>query len=278
MQNIPFGISQLDETLKGGAPPGNVVLLAGESGAGAREFIHTSAAMHAIGHTDPELFELYYGKPAAETQLPDEIHYLSITASQGAIERELQYTLDEEIVEAAVPKITFRDFSAEYFHASSIPHEWYSGQAVKITDLTKDRRRDSVFGSLGGYLSEHAPGNLVVLDSLTDLIGSINEDTQWSDIAMLMRGLKRAAYEWGGLILVVVNTETISESQFGQLMDASGGTFVFSWETGGSKRARVMIIREFRGVLSRIESENIVQFETEIHEGGFDISDVRKIR
>jgi hypothetical protein len=39
-----------------------------------------------------------------------------------------------------------------------------------------------------------------------------------------------------------------------------------------------MFVREFRGVLSRLEAENIVRFETEIHDGGFDISDVRKIR
>jgi hypothetical protein len=39
-----------------------------------------------------------------------------------------------------------------------------------------------------------------------------------------------------------------------------------------------MVVQEFRGVLSRLENENIVQFETEIHDGGFDISDVRKIR
>jgi len=38
-----------------------------------------------------------------------------------------------------------------------------------------------------------------------------------------------------------------------------------------------MFVREFRGVLSRLESENIVRFETG-SEGGFDISDVRKIR
>jgi hypothetical protein len=31
-------------------------------------------------------------------------------------------------------------------------------------------------------------------------------------------------------------------------------------------------------VLSQLEAENIVRFETEIHEGGFDVSDVRKIR
>ena len=39
-----------------------------------------------------------------------------------------------------------------------------------------------------------------------------------------------------------------------------------------------MVVQEFRGVLPEIEAENIVRFETEIGDGGFDISDIRKIR
>ncbi|NUE03518.1 HTR-like protein [Halorubraceae archaeon YAN] len=278
MQYMPFGISRLDSTLGGGAPVGNVVLLAGESGAGAREFLHTSAVMNALAQADEELFKLYYDEVGENTVFPEEIHYLSITSHRDAIERELEYTLAEEIIDAVGQNIVYRDFSAEYFQASAIPREWYVGQATSITDLGKDERRDSVFGSLGDYLSEHASGNLMLLDSVTDLIGAINDDIEWSDIAMLMRGLKRAAHSWGGLILVLVNTDTLTETQLGQLMDAAGGTFVFSWESGGSKRARVMVVREFRGVLSRLESEDIVQFETEVHDGGFDISDIRKIR
>jgi hypothetical protein len=61
-------------------------------------------------------------------------------------------------------------------------------------------------------------------------------------------------------------------------MDAVDGTLLFEWESGGSRRARTMVVQEFRGVLSRLESENIVRFETEIRDGGLDVSDVRKIR
>jgi hypothetical protein len=61
-------------------------------------------------------------------------------------------------------------------------------------------------------------------------------------------------------------------------MDAADGTLQFEWESGGSKRARTMVVQEFSGVLSQVERENIVRFETEIHDGGFDVSDVRKIR
>jgi len=43
MDRIPFGVRQLDITVNGGAPTGSVVLLAGEAGAGSREFVHTRA-------------------------------------------------------------------------------------------------------------------------------------------------------------------------------------------------------------------------------------------
>ncbi|MGM0605733.1 MAG: RAD55 family ATPase, partial [Halobacteriota archaeon] len=218
MQNMPFGIARLDATLEGGAPPGNVVLLAGESGAGAREFLQTSAAMNTLARADEELFELYYGDLEADTVVPESVHYLSITSDRDVIERELRYTLAAEIVDAVSSKLVFRDFSAEYFQASPIPREWYVGRTTKITDLAGTQNRESIFGALGDYFSKHADSNLLVLDSITDLLGSIRDDIVWNDIAMLMRGLKRAAHQWGGLILVLVNQDSLTETQFGQLM------------------------------------------------------------
>jgi hypothetical protein len=101
---------------------------------------------------------------------------------------------------------------------------------------------------------------------------------EWNDITTLLRGLTKASHTWDGLIIMIVNRDAISDTEFGQLMDAAEGTFEFTWESGGSQRARTMVVRQFRGVLSQLEAENIVRFETEIHEGGFDVSDVRKIR
>ena len=64
----------------------------------------------------------------------------------------------------------------------------------------------------------------------------------------------------------------------GQLVDGVAGTLEFQWASGGSTRARTLVVKQFRGVLSAIADEDIVQFETEIGDAGFDISDVRKIR
>ncbi len=278
MEDLPFGISRLDSLLEGGAPPGSVVLLSGEAGAGAREFLHTSAAMNVLAHTDSDLFDLYYGDLPDGVQVPPEVHYVSFTSNKTAIERELRYTMAAEIVDAVADRIQYRDLSPEYFQLSRIPQDWYLGRTTSLDDLSKRHNEDSVLGALGDYLTTHASGNLILLDSITDLLDAVGDELDWGDITMLIRGLVRAATQWGGLILVLVNEDTLTPTELGQLSDAASGTLGFSWETGGSKRARVMVVREFRGVLSRLEQEDIVQFEGEIHDGGYDISNVRKIR
>jgi KaiC/GvpD/RAD55 family RecA-like ATPase len=278
MARIPFGIARLDSIAGGGAPPGSVVLLSGEAGAGAREFLHTTAVMNGLYHADPEAFDLHYGDLQAASEPAEEIHYLSFTAGQERLEEEMAYTLEEDLVRSGVEPVQFRDFSPEYFQQSPIPREWYEGHTRTVADLATDERRDSALGALGDYLGEHAQGNLVIVDSVTDLVAAISDDMTWSDIALLMKGIQKAAHAWGGLILLMVQEETLEPTELGHLMDAASGTLQFEWESGGSKRARTMFVQEFRGVLSRLETENIIRFETEIHEGGFDVSGVRKIR
>ncbi len=278
MDDIPFGISRLDSLLGGGAPPGSVVLLSGEAGAGAREFAYTSAAMNALAQTDDDLFDLHYGELPEGAVLPPEVHYLSFTSSKSTLEEELRYTLSDDIVDAAVDRINYLDLSTEYFQSSRIPQDWYLGRTTQLSDLSGGGNREKVLSVLGDYLTEHASGNLVVFDSITDLLSALGDDLKWQDIPMLIRGLKRAAAQWGGLILILASEETLEPTELGQLSDAASGTIDFAWETGGSKRARVMVVRQFRGVLSRLEDEDIVQFEGEIHEGGYDLSNVRKIR
>ena len=278
MERLPLGVARIDSILRGGAPPGSTLLAAGESGAGAREFAQTAAAMNALSEADSDLFDLYYGDLPERSTVPPEIHYVSFTADSDEIAREMQYTMDDDIVEAARERIQFRDLSPEYFQLSPIPREWYMGEAQTIEDLGKAESTDDVLGALGDYLNENAAGNLVVLDSISDLVGAMGDDVEWNDITTLLRGLTKASHTWDGLIIMIVNRDAITTEEFGQLMDAAEGTFEFSWESGGSQRARTMVVRQFRGVLSQLEAENIVRFETEIHEGGFDVSDVRKIR
>ena len=275
--NVPFGVSRFDGVVGGGAPPGTVVLLSGESGAGAREFMYTSAVMNALGHADPDQFALHYGDLADDAELPPEIHYLSFTDDASRVRREMGFAMSPDVVDASTPKIRFRDFSPEYFHGSLVPREWVRGETTSLQDLGRDQT-DDLLSALGAYLSTHATDNLVCIDSLTDLVAAVSEDIGWTDVALVMKGLAKAAHQWGCLVLLLVSRETLTERELGHLKEAADGTLQFEWESGGSKRTRTMVVQEFRGVLSRLEDDNIVRFETEIHDAGFDVSDVRKIR
>jgi len=210
--------------------------------------------------------------------LPEEAHYISFTASEGQLADEMQLAMDDEVLDAGLAGVQFHDMSERYFHMSPVPREWYAAQTPNIKDLRARHEREDLLGALGAKLSAVAPGNLVVLDSLSDLIGAMGEDIDWADITFLVSGIQKAAHQWGGLILLHLNYETVSDTREGQLSEAAHGTMKFSWESGGSTRARTLVVKQFRGVLSQIEEENIVQFETELGEAGFDISDVRKIR
>jgi len=277
MARFPFGIRRLDTIIGGGAPPGSVVLLSGEPGAGAREFLYTAAVVNGLGLSDDELFDLYYGALDDESSLPDEVHYLSFTDTDEQLRWEMSQTLDEEAVEAGLEGVEFHDLANEYFRLSPVPREWYTGRTSSVADLGKRSDRGDVPEALGERLDAHAPGNLVVIDSLTDLAAAAGE-FEWTDVPVLLRGISRAAYDWQGLVLAHVSNEALSERAHGQLVDAADGTMRCRWSQGGSMVSRTMIVQQFRGVLSRLEEEDIAQFETEIAGTGFDISDIQKIR
>lgn len=279
MERIPFGIKQLDKTIGGGAPRGSVVLLSGEAGAGSREFMYTAAVMNGLAQRGHDLFELHYGDMAPGAELPDEIHYISFTSEEDQLYSEIGMTMDDEIIDNGLDEVNFLSLSKNYFHVSPVPRDWYAEETTDITSLRKrHEERETVMSALGDELSLRAPGSLVVIDSLSDLAGATGEDLTWSEINYVIKGMAKAAHQWSGLILLHVNPETLTDVQHGQLIDDVSGTLQFQWESGGSTRARTLVFKQFRGVLSQIEDENIVKFETDLGDAGFDISDVRKIR
>jgi len=276
MERISLGIHRLDRLMGGGAPVGSVVLCSGEAGAGARSFVQTTAIMNALARTDPEAHDLYYGDLSASASLPDTVHYLTFTSSPEQVSWELKCMVDDQI-HAAFEAVTVHDFAARYFQPSPIPRDWYGEAAESIADLSSGEREGMLAG-MGRLLSECAPGNIVVIDSLSDLVGAPGETVDWEDVVVMMRALARAALAWEALVLVHVDRETLDPTAHGRLVDAATGTLEFAWESAGNERERTMIVRSFRGVLSEIEAQDIVQFETEITDAGFGVSDVRKIR
>lgn len=278
MDRIPFGISRLDSRIGGGAPSGSVVLLAGEAGAGAREFVYTSAVLNGLEEGDPELFSLHYGDLHDDAVPPSEIHYVSFTADGDDLRGEIEFAMDAEMVEGGLDSVSFMDLSPEFFQLSPVPHDWYAESHRTISDIGEGGDRRGVLTAFADYLDENAMGGLVLVDSLTDLLVADQESISFGDIVLMLKGLRRASRKWDGLVMLLLQKDAVTDRQLGSLMTAVDGTVQFEWEAGGNERVRTMFVNEFRGVLSRLEAEDIIRFETEIHDAGFDVSNVRKIR
>ena len=278
MNRIPFGIDRLDSRIGGGVPTGSVVLLAGEAGAGAREFMYTSAVFNGLEVADPDLFSLHYGDLHGDAIPPAGINYVSFTADATDLQGEIDYVMDRELVDAGLDPVEFTTFSSEYFQLSPVPQGWYSEKNRTIKDIARSGDSRGVLESFADYLDERAMGSLVLVDALTDLIEAGRESIQFSDIVLLLKGLRHVSREWDGVVVFLLQKDAVTARQLGSLMTAVDGTIQFDWETGGNERVRTMFVNEFRGVLSRLEDEDIIRFETEIHDAGFDVSDIRKIR
>jgi len=113
---MPTGIASLDPLLDGGIPPGSVVLLLGEHGAGNVEFVQSSIMHLAI---------LKRNKKADESLLPGGIVYVTLTRMQEDILREMALSFNPDLYTQLAEEITFYDLSELYFDASIVPPDWY---------------------------------------------------------------------------------------------------------------------------------------------------------
>lgn len=291
MDRLPLGIDRLDETIAGGAPAGSVVLLSGEAGAGAREFMQTVAVMNGLAAADHELFERHYGRLAAAARLPEQISYLTVTTDPAAVRSEIGLWMDTALAEAGLERVRLCSLGGTVFRDSPVPRQWYddtnagagggadadAGTSVSATQRGDHGEPAGLLTALCRRLTARAPNGLVILDSLSDLVAA-DSGISWPEIGVFLHGLRTAAHRWDSLLLVRVSPETLAPTEHGRLVDACSGTIAFEWVTDGSVRARTLVIQAFRGVLSALPAERLVRFETDLGKTGFDISDVRKIR
>ncbi|ERG88611.1 MAG: hypothetical protein J07HX5_00757 [halophilic archaeon J07HX5] len=276
MYRLPFGISRLDEMVAGGAPAGSVVLLSGEAGAGAREFMQTVAVMNGLAVTDHELFKRHYGCLATDTRLPETISYLTVTADPAAVRSEIGLWMNTTLAEAGLERVRLCSVASAVFRDSRVPQHWYDDSEATRNDDPSGEPTE-LLAALCRRLTNYAPNGLVIIDSLSDLVAAA-AGIDWSEISVLLHGLRTAAHRWGSLLLVRVSPDTLVPTEHGRLVDACSATITFEWTTNGSTRARTFVIQAFRGVLSGLPAERLVRFETDLSETGFHISDVRKIR
>ena len=288
VKNIPTGIASLDSVISGGFPAGSLVLLRGEIGSGHKEFMMASAMMTAA---------LRKGlvKPAFDKDIfiPKEVWWATFTRSPDDLLQEVSLSFEKDMYDLFRENVKFRDFSMEYFRSSLVPMSWVSEEAEKQDKKAKLSSLEKAFGglhhkvkdtslkpkavleSLTDFLTDNAPNNVVILYSLSDVARLYSDsDQKWYDFTLFIRGLQRAAKNWGGVIYTNMTSKILPPEKEQEIAACVDGVLEFTWEeAGSSKRRRVLYFRKFRGLMPRMDSATVIKFEVEVSpKMGFEVT------
>ena len=269
-ERMPTGISSLDPVLDGGVPPGSVVLLIGEQGAGNREFVQSSmislSKMKATGQNGDNRI------------LPEQMVYVSFTRLTSSIIDEIKISYKKDLVAGIEDNISFIDLSNFYFEKSVVPRGWYSRTSL-LTEKDKNKASDSLIAELTNSLRKIKAKSLIIIDSLTDLNTTINNPEEWKQLVEFLRGLQRVAKTWRTTIYILVSEGIFEHSKLMEVADCCDAIIDFKWEEStGRKRQRIMYFVKFSGAMPHLEENDLVKFASKITtEAGFEVSNIRVV-
>lgn len=265
---MPTGIASLDPVMEGGVPPGSLILLLGDIGAGNSEFVYSSILL---------LSRMKHNPVQEHLLLPEEITYVTFTKGEDDILGEMRRSFHPDMTRA-LEDVKFKDLSQIYFDSSIIPLEWYSDKDI-ISRLQSRGEHDQILAYLASQLNTIPKNSLVVLDSITDLATQYNKTGKWNDFSAFLRGLQRVAKEWNTTVYLLLTKGILDPPRELEVADAADAVLFFRWEeTTGARRQRVMYIEKFRGLMPHLEEKDLVKFAVRISSTeGFDVSNIRVV-
>ena len=266
---MPTGITSLDPILDGGIPPGTMILLLGEIGAGNYEFAYSSTVNSLECMNRPR---------DAGTVCPAKIVYITFTRLEADVRHEIVQSFHADGVTEGMAAIRFEDLSDLYFDRSIVPDSWYS-HSNTLTRLQKRSEHANIFMRLADIFAAAEPDSLIILDSITDIATQTALPNLWADLTGFLRGLQRLSKTKKLTVYLLLSKGIIAPAQEIELSDIADAVFLFRWEeSSGSRRQRVMFFEKFRGVMPHLEEQDLVKFAVRISTtGGFEVSNIRMV-
>jgi KaiC/GvpD/RAD55 family RecA-like ATPase len=282
LAKIPTGIKTFDVNINEGFPAGSVILILEDVGAGGREFLYTSIynISQIISHKNNiDLIKKKNKNPGDDEtmiMLPNKICYVSISKSREDILTENAYAFHKEYYEAIKNGLVFKELSDIYFRHSIAQNLWSEKKGIMGFDSGSDK---NILEELSEFLNENAEGNIVIIDSLTDLMVNEIDYLNKTDFIMFLKGMVNISKTWNGLIYMILSANILEKHMQEIINDVVDGVLVFEWYDKGSvKMRRNLYISKFRGLIPQLEQNKIAKFETKItYDDGFEVSNVRKI-
>jgi KaiC/GvpD/RAD55 family RecA-like ATPase len=259
---IPTGVGDFD-FVAGGIPVGSVVLLTGEAGAGHQEFALTSATHLMFSYDAERLHKFYLGSVKGNFVYPAGVAYVSLSRSREQVVREVEISFEPSHHASFVRHLIFHDLSSIYFSDTVVPRAWAQTSApllAQLADSNSVAAGTDPLDAIVRAVEQDGNGNVVIVDSLTDLLVRRNLDPE--SILTLVKGLRRRAKEWGGVVYLLLSRGVAPAATEQALADSVDGVFSFSWSTHPtrSSRQRTMLIEKFMPVLSHVPHEHQGRF------------------
>jgi len=268
IKKMPTGIASLDPMMEGGIPPGTVVLLLSEIGAGSYEFIYSSILSISSKKSQSLVSDAII--------LPSSIRYVTFTKMSDDVKREMKLSFYPDLL-TGIDSIQFEDLSQLYFDASVVPPDWYS--KGDIVSRLQNRNNRDILSQLSMTFGPGADNNLIILDSLTDLATQYTGTARWGDLMAFMRGLQRIAKQLNTTIYLPLAQGILDLKDEREIADIADAVILFHWEeSSAARRQRVMYFEKFRGLMPHLEEKDLVKFSVRISAAiGFEVSNIRVI-
>ncbi len=267
-RKMPTGIVSLDPVMEGGIPPGSVILLLADIGAGSAEFIYSSVL--SLSRTEKT------EKVSKDLVFPEKIRYITVTRRNEDVKREISLSFHPDLL-TSLDSVQFEDLSKVYFDSTVVPIDWYLGGDV-ITRLQNRTSRD-MLAHLSEILALEKQNNLVVLDSFTDLATQAVGKGRWDELMAFMRGLQRVTKQWNTTIYLPLTRGILDIRNEREIADIVDAVILFRWEeTTAARRQRIMYFEKFRGLMPHLEERDLVKFAVRISSAtGFEVSNIRVV-
>ena len=259
---IPSGIADFDIIIGGGFPKGSSILLLGEHGSGYREFAITSAARLLLSAKNPRMKRFILGHDIDQKVLPSMIAYISFTSPREVVLEEINLSFNDEYYRILNSNMLFADLSNIYFRQTIVPSKWSNENLLEALADNNDNKKP--LEVLVSFLEKYGKQNLVIIDSLSDLLYSKSVDMD--DLLILLKGIRRISKAWKGIIYFTMTDRIVNEEKINIIKDCFDGVIKFEWLKNykTSKRQRTMYIEKFMPLLVHANEMRISRFAIDI--------------
>ena len=272
---FPSYIPSLDKILGGGIQIGSTIVVLSEPGAGGSELLHASSLAYYQHKKQND-------SPKTGTEDPGKIYYMSPTMSKEMFLRRMSEQFRQDLFEAAETfdqYVRYVDLGEHFFARTMVPQNWYSPDSSSIQDLPS--RSDNYGGMtiLLEILEAIPKKSLIMIDAFTPIVPYyMRNQGDWTELIAIMRGLTRVAKLWGSTIVILLAAGILPKDKEIEMIECFDGAFRFFWQKNTAQtRQRQMYVEKFSGLLPTLDPRDVVTFNINISNAGFEITNLRVV-